>query len=89
MKPVSAPVFQESFSLTGIDSSSSHGKDGKPKSLGDIVKDVQNKFKVKVEVFRNSHQTTFTVIGSSDANVGGAKRALTISLSPVACNFVL
>ena len=91
MKPVSIPVVQETLSLTGIDPSANHGKDGKPKSLGDTIKDVQTKFKVKIEVFsqRNSNQTTFTITGASYNAVESAKRALTISLSPVARNFAL
>jgi hypothetical protein len=90
VKPVSAPVFQDSFSLTGIDASANHSKDGKPKSLGDIVKDVQTKFKVKVELFsqRTSNQTTFTVSGTSDGAVEAAKKALTTSLSPVVSTII-
>ncbi|CAG8647317.1 4256_t:CDS:10, partial [Acaulospora colombiana] len=85
VKPVSTPVYTDSFALTGIDPSASHTKDGKPRSLGDIVKDIQTKHKVKVEVFsqRTSNQTTFTITGASDASVDAAKRALTTSLSPV------
>ncbi|KIM31115.1 hypothetical protein M408DRAFT_327405 [Serendipita vermifera MAFF 305830] len=85
VKPVSAPVFTDSFSLTGIDPSANHSRDGKPKSLSDILKDVSAKFKVKVEVFsqRTSNQTTFTVTGASDSSVESAKKALTASLSPV------
>ncbi|KAG8835486.1 hypothetical protein FRC18_000438 [Serendipita sp. 400] len=84
VKPVSAPVFTDSFSLTGIDPSAYHTRDGKPKSLGDIIKDVQTKFKVKVEVSsqRTSNQTTFSVTGPSDSAVESAKKALTTSLSP-------
>jgi hypothetical protein len=91
VKPVSTPVYTESFALTGIDPSATHTKDGKPKSLGDIVKDIQTKHKVKVEVFsqRTSNQTTFTVTGASDASVEAAKRALTTSLSPVVSNYIL
>jgi hypothetical protein len=84
VKPMSTPVFTDSFVLAGIDTSANHTRDGKPRTLGDIVKDVMAKHKVKVELFsqKMSNQTTFTVTGASESNVDQAKKVLTTSLSP-------
>ena len=70
--------------MTG-DLSAQHTRDGKPRTLSDVIKEVQTKFKVKIDVFsqRTSNQTSFTVTGPSDAAVEGAKKSLTSSLSPV------
>jgi hypothetical protein len=84
VKPMSTPVFTDSFILAGIDTSANQTRDGKPRTLGDIVKDVMVKHKVKVELFsqKMSNQTTFTVTGASESSVEQAKRVLTTSLSP-------
>lgn len=84
VKPVSTPVYTDSLTLAGIDPSAHTTKDGKPKTLGDVLKDVQTKFKVKVDVFsqKTSKETAFTITGSSDSSVQAAKKALTSDLSP-------
>lgn len=84
VKPVSTPVFTDSFVLAGIDATAKLTRDGKPKTLGEIVKDVSARFKVKVELFsqKTSNQTTFTVTGASDSSVEQARKALTRDLSP-------
>ncbi|CAG7854693.1 Protein SCP160 AltName: Full=Protein HX [Serendipita indica DSM 11827] len=85
VKPISTPVFSDTFSLTGIDLTAQHSRDGKPRTLADVIKEAQTKFKVKVDVFsqRTSNQTSFTITGPSDAAVEGARKSLTSSLSPV------
>jgi len=77
-------LVSESFNLNSIDLSHA-GKDGKPGNLGDVMKNIMTKFKVKVEAStqRKSGHTTFFVKGESEREVEKAKRALVASLSPV------
>lgn len=86
IKPVAkAPVFTDSFQLSNIDTSSA-GKDGKPTTLGEVIKHVMTKFpKVKVDASANQrlHQTTFHMKAESQKDLDKAKRALLSALSPV------
>lgn len=79
-----APVFADSFTLSAIDLSNS-GKDGKPATLGEVIKQVIAKYKVKVEASANqkARQTTFHVKAESQKELDKAKRSLLALLSPV------
>ncbi|KDR75234.1 hypothetical protein GALMADRAFT_69452 [Galerina marginata CBS 339.88] len=79
-----APVFTDSFTLSAIDLSNS-GKDGKPATLGEVIKQVIAKYKVKVEASGNqkTRQTTFHVKAESQKELDKAKRSLLALLSPV------
>lgn len=81
-----APVFADSFTLSAIDLSNS-GKDGKPATLGEVIKLVITKYKVKVEASANqkAQQTTFHVKAESQKELDKAKRSLLALLSPVVC----
>ena len=81
-----APVFTDSFTLSAIDLTNS-GKDGKPASLGEVIKQVIAKYKVKVEASANqkARQTTFHVKAESQKELDKAKRSLLALLSPVVC----
>ena len=78
------PVLVESFVLNQVEAVR-RTKEGRPLSVGDIIKSIQTKFKVKVEISSQlkSSQTSFTVKGDSQANVDAAKKALISDLSPV------
>jgi hypothetical protein len=77
-------LVSESFSLNAVDLSHA-GKDGRQGSLGDVMKNIMAKFKVKVEAStqRKTGQTTFFVKGESERDVEKAKRQLVALLSPV------
>ncbi|KAF5320673.1 hypothetical protein D9619_001993 [Psilocybe cf. subviscida] len=79
-----APVFTDSFNLAAIDLSSS-GKDGKPATLGEVIKQVIAKYKVKVEASTNqrSRQTTFHLKADSQKDLDKAKRSLLALVSPI------
>jgi len=79
-----APVFTDSFTLSAIDLSTS-GKDGKPATLGEVIKQVIAKYKVKIEASANqkARQTTFHVKAESQKELDKAKRSLLALLSPV------
>lgn len=83
-KPVLAPVYSESFVLNQVEAVR-RTKEGRPLSVGDIIKGIQTKFKVKVELSSQlkSNQTSFSVKGDSQASVDAAKKALISDLSPV------
>ncbi|KAH9485184.1 Vigilin 1 [Psilocybe cubensis] len=78
------PVFTDTFTLSAIDLSNS-GKDGKPATLGEVIKQVISKYKVKVEASANqkTRQTTFYVKAESQKELDKAKRSLVALLSPV------
>lgn len=78
-----APVFADSFTLSAIDLSNS-GKDGKPATLGEVIKQVIVKYSVKVEASANqkAHQTTFHVKADSQKDLDKAKRSLVALCSP-------
>ncbi|KAF9568060.1 hypothetical protein CPC08DRAFT_746592 [Agrocybe pediades] len=77
------PVFTDSFTLSAIDLSNT-GKDGKAGSLGEVIKTVMAKYKVKVEASANqkARQTTFHVKAESQKELDKAKRSLLALLSP-------
>ncbi|EIW83125.1 hypothetical protein CONPUDRAFT_81194 [Coniophora puteana RWD-64-598 SS2] len=60
-------------------------RDGKPQTLGDVLKQVMTKFKVKIEASANqrARQTTFHMKAESQKELDKAKRGLLASLSPV------
>jgi len=78
------PVFVDSFTLSAIDLSHT-GKDGKPTSLGDVMRQVMAKYKVKIEASANqrARQTTFHLKADSQKELDKAKRSLFALLSPV------
>lgn len=77
-------VFSDTFTLSAIDLSSS-GKDGKPATLGEVMKQVISKYKVKLEASANqrTHQTTFHIKADSQKELDKAKRSLLALCSPV------
>ncbi|KAG2015753.1 SCP160 protein [Coprinopsis cinerea AmutBmut pab1-1] len=85
IKPVAkAPVFIDSFTLSAMDLSNA-GKDGKPATLGEVMKTVMTKYKVKIEASGNqrTRQTTFHIKAESQKELDKAKRSLLALLSPV------
>ncbi|RDB25479.1 Vigilin 1 [Hypsizygus marmoreus] len=81
---VKAPIFADSFTLSAMDLSNA-GKDGKPATLGEIMKQVMAKYKVKVEASANqkARQTTFHIKADTQKELDKAKRSLLALLSPV------
>ena len=79
-----APVFTDSFNLSSIDLSNA-GKDGKPATVGEVIKQVMAKYKVKIEASANQKalQTTFHVKAESQRELDKAKRILLALLSPI------
>ncbi|PPQ62912.1 hypothetical protein CVT24_006152 [Panaeolus cyanescens] len=79
-----APVFTDSFTMSAIDLSNA-GKDGKPTTLGEVIKQVIAKYKVKIEASANqrARQTTFHIKAESEKELDKAKRSLLALLSPV------
>jgi hypothetical protein len=77
------PVFTDTFTLGAIDLSSS-GRDGKPATLGEVIKQVIAKYKVKVEASANQRvrQTTFHLKAESQKDLDKAKRSLLALVSP-------
>jgi hypothetical protein len=84
IRSVAPPTYAtESFTLSSIDLSTA-GKDGKPTTLGEIMKSVMAKHKVKIEASSNqlARQTTFNVKSESKKELDKAKRTLLALLSP-------
>ncbi|KAF9454024.1 hypothetical protein P691DRAFT_755082 [Macrolepiota fuliginosa MF-IS2] len=81
---VKQPVFSDSFTLSAIDLSNA-GKDGRPATLGEVMKQVTMKYKVKLEASPNqkTRQTTFYLKAESEKDLEKAKRSLVALLSPV------
>lgn len=83
---LAAPTSQvtESFTLSAIDLSSA-GRDGKPTTLGEIMKQVMANHKIKIEASTNqkTRQTTFHLKAESRKELEKGKRSLLASLSPV------
>ncbi|TFY81350.1 hypothetical protein EWM64_g2661 [Hericium alpestre] len=77
------PQATESFTLSAIDLSTA-GKDGKPMTLGEIMRQVMAKFKVKIEASTNqkTRQTTFHVKADSKKELEKGRRTLLALLSP-------
>jgi len=80
----------ESFTLSAINLSSA-GKDGKPTTLGEVMKQVMANHKVKIEASTNqkTRQTTFHLKADSRKELDKAKRSLLASLSPVVWDLLL
>lgn len=77
------PLFAESFTITSMDLSKA-GKDGKPTTLGEILKEVMKRHKVKIESSTNIRQeTTFALKSESEKELDKAKRTLLALLSPI------
>ncbi|KAI6032918.1 hypothetical protein F5J12DRAFT_797418 [Pisolithus orientalis] len=83
------PVVSDCFTLSTIALPTT--KDGKPMSLGDVMKQVMSKFKVKIEASANqkARQTTFHMKAETEKEVEKAKRHLLSLLSPVVTLTVL
>lgn len=79
---VKTPVFADSFTLSAMDLSNA-GKDGKAATLGEVMKLVMAKYKVKIEASANQKQTTFHIKAESQKELDKAKRSLLALLSPV------
>lgn len=79
----SQPLVADSFTLSAIELAAN--KDGKPTSLGEIMKQIMFKFKVKIEASANqrTRQTTFHMKSESQKELDKAKRNLLALLSPV------
>ncbi|KAF8441452.1 hypothetical protein L210DRAFT_1055834 [Boletus edulis BED1] len=79
----SHPMVSDSFTLSAIEPAAN--RDGKPTSLGEIMKGVMAKFKVKIEASANqrTRQTTFQMKSESQKELDKAKRSLLALLSPV------
>ncbi|KAH9061342.1 SCP160 protein [Lactarius vividus] len=74
----------ESFTLSAIDLTSA-GKDGRPTTLGEIMKQVMANHKIKIEASTNqkTRQTTFHLKADSKKELEKGKRSLLAALSPV------
>lgn len=81
---VAAPLATESFTLPAQDLSHA-GKDGKSITLGEVMKQVMAKHKVKLEASTNqkTRQTTFQIKSESQKELDKAKRTLLALTSPV------
>ncbi|KAG6885973.1 hypothetical protein C0993_006900 [Termitomyces sp. T159_Od127] len=77
-------VFADTFTLPALDLSNT-GKDGKPATLSDIMRQVQAKYKVKLEASANqrTRQTTFHIKAEAQKELDKAKRSLMALLSPI------
>lgn len=86
IKPAVSKIqsHSDSFTLSAIDLSTA-GKDGKPASLGEVMKQVTAKYKVKLEASTNqkNRHTTFHLKAESAKELDKAKRSLLALLSPV------
>ncbi|KAJ7496037.1 hypothetical protein B0H11DRAFT_2227032 [Mycena galericulata] len=85
-KPVlkQAPVFADTFTIGRIDLSNT-GRDGRPGTLGEVMKQVIAKYKVKLEGSANQKtgQTTFHIKADTQKELEKAKKSLQALLSPV------
>ena len=80
---VGSNLVTDNFTLTSIDLSTA-GRDGKPTTLGEIMKQVMAKHKVKIEASSNQklRQSTFHMKSESEKELEKAKTALIAVLSP-------
>jgi hypothetical protein len=85
IKPAASkqPLASDSFTLTDIELSSN--RDGKHTTVGEIIKGVMGKYKVKIEASSNrtTRQTTFHMKADSQKDLAKARRDLLSSLSPI------
>ncbi|EIN11853.1 hypothetical protein PUNSTDRAFT_99129 [Punctularia strigosozonata HHB-11173 SS5] len=84
LKAIPQPMIADSFDVAAVDLSSA-GKDGKPTSLSEVMKQVASKYKVKLEASTNqrTRQTTFHLKADSQKDLDKAKKSLMALLSPV------
>jgi len=81
----STPVITDSFTVTQVELPV---RDGKQTSLGEIMKQVIAKFKVKIEASTNqSRHTTFHMRADTQKELDKAKRSLLAFLSPLVMIF--
>ncbi|GJE92209.1 Vigilin 1 [Phanerochaete sordida] len=78
------PTFSDSFTIPVGDLSTA-GKDGRPTSLGEIMRQVMAQHKVKLDASTNQklRQTTFYLKSENKRDFEKAKKALLAGLSPV------
>ncbi|KAG2150530.1 hypothetical protein DEU56DRAFT_33581 [Suillus clintonianus] len=77
----STPVITDYLTVTQVETPV---KDGRQTSLGEIMKQVMIKYRVKIEASTNqSRQTTFHLKGETQKDLDKAKRHLLATLSPV------
>lgn len=83
----SQPMVSHSFTQSSIALPTT--KDGRPLSLGEVMKRVMSKFKVKIEASANqkARQTTFHMKSDSENELEKAKRHLLSLLSPMVGHF--
>lgn len=78
----STPVITDYFTVTQAELPP---KDGRQSSVGEIMKQVMTKYRVRIEASTNqSRQTTFHMKGETQKDLDKAKRHLLAALSPVA-----
>lgn len=79
----SQPMVSDSFTLSVIELAAN--RDGKPTSLGEVMKQTMLKFNIKIEASANqrTRQTTFHMKSESQKVLDKAKRSLLALLSPV------
>ncbi|KAI0266791.1 hypothetical protein BC834DRAFT_935068 [Gloeopeniophorella convolvens] len=86
IKPAAAHVSQatESFTIPAVDLSAA-SRDGRPTSLGEIMKQVMATHKVRIEASSNqkARQTTFHLKADTNKELEKSKRSLLAALSPV------
>lgn len=78
------PLFSDSLTTPVVDLSTA-GRDGKPTSLGEIMRQIMAQYKVKLDASTNQklRQTTFFLKSEHKKDLEKAKKALLASLSPV------
>ncbi|EPQ57388.1 hypothetical protein GLOTRDRAFT_58711 [Gloeophyllum trabeum ATCC 11539] len=86
---IKTTTVSDSITLSAIDLSTV-GKDGKPTTLSEVMKQVMQKFKVKIDASTNQRtkQTTFFLKSESQKELDKAKRSLTALLSPVVSSVI-
>ncbi|KAH9949574.1 hypothetical protein B0H21DRAFT_777185 [Amylocystis lapponica] len=77
-------LVSDTFTIAAVDLSTA-GRDGKPTSLGEIMRQVIMQYKVKLEASTNQklRQTTVNIKAESQKDLDKAKRSLIALLSPV------
>ncbi|OJA13068.1 hypothetical protein AZE42_01903 [Rhizopogon vesiculosus] len=82
----STPVITDSFTVTQVELPV---RDGKQTSLGEVMKQVITKFKVKIEASTNQNRhTTFHMRAETQKELDKAKRTLLAYLSPLATSTI-
>ncbi|KAL0577627.1 hypothetical protein V5O48_004352 [Marasmius crinis-equi] len=81
---ISKPLCTDTLTLGAIDLTTA-GKDGKPATLGEVMRQVMAKYKAKIEASSNqkTQQTTFHIKAESQKELEKAKKSLLALLSPV------